>query len=84
MVVFSTRFGAGHVDDVWRHLDEGFGDDAPGPARGKGTAAAARAIRNYQEENVAEFVSELESIVARVDEDEDKDESADSSGGGAA
>ena len=55
------------MSGVWEALTAGFGDDAPGPAQGKGAVAAARTIRKYQEENLDEFVESIERVWERGD-----------------
>ena len=62
-----VEFADEHVSAVWEALTAGFGDDAPGPAQGKGAVAAARTIRKYQEENLDEFVESIERVWERGD-----------------
>ena len=62
-----VEFADEHVSGVWEALTAGFGDDAPGPAQGKGAVAAARTIRKYQEENLDEFVESIERVWERGD-----------------
>ena len=60
-----VEFADEHVSEVWEALTAGFGDDAPGPAQGKGASAAARTIREYQEENLDEFIESIERVWER-------------------